>query len=364
MNWRVAFSIARKDIVDAVRNMYILFSLIMPVAMSLLLQFAFGNFGEENRTLSIVIYDPDGSRLAAGLAEEPGVAVTLVNSEAELMEQVQEATGGLLIPPGFDAAVEAGSQPELVVYSNDRRGGGELAAFRGLIEQSVWQLEDISIPAKISWETTGRPRLLESVGSEGGLGNVISKYFLIMLLMLGMAMAGVFVVPYLLIEEKEKHTLDALLVTPAGPAEVTAGKAMVGLFYCTLISGLLILLNKGWTGNWPITLAAVFLGAVMLVGVGLLLGGMLNSMSQVNTWSSVIMMILILPSWFVGIIEVPSMQAISKLIPTYYLADTLTLSLPGSATLATVWGNLAIILACVVVLYAAVMWSLRKDRVA
>jgi ABC-2 type transport system permease protein len=360
MNWRVAFSIARKDIVDAVKNMYILFALIMPIVMSLLMQAVFGNIGEPG-TLKVVVYDPGGSRLVENLNSLPDVAVTEVDSEEELDEQARDATGGLLVPAGFDAAVDANQQPELIVYTNDRRGGGELAAFRGLVEQQIWQLKGVSMPAKIAWNSVGSPRLLQG---EAQVGDVMTQYFFIMLLVMGLAMVGVFVVPYLLIEEKEKHTLDALLVTPAGPAEVAAGKAMVGIFYCAVVSIVLAFLNKGWAGNWAFTLAAMALGSLMMVAIGLFLGGFLNTMHQVNTWSSVLMLTLLLPSWFTGIIDVPSLETVSKIIPSYYLADTLTLSLPGMATFANVWLNLAILLACVILIFGAVVWSLRRERVA
>ncbi len=42
MNWRVVLAIARKDIVDAFNNRYILFTLVMPIGISLLFRLAFG----------------------------------------------------------------------------------------------------------------------------------------------------------------------------------------------------------------------------------------------------------------------------------------------------------------------------------
>jgi hypothetical protein len=41
MNSRAIVTIARKDIIDAVRNLYILFGLLLPIGLSLFMGFVF-----------------------------------------------------------------------------------------------------------------------------------------------------------------------------------------------------------------------------------------------------------------------------------------------------------------------------------
>ena len=119
-------------------------------------------------------------------------------------------------------------------------------------------------------------------------------------------MVGIFVVPYLLVEEKEKGTLKAVLVSPATYADVVAGKGLVGLFYALLVAVILLLLNGGFGGNVVITLLSVVLGSIFLVQVGLLMGAAFKAINQVNSWSSIVMIVLMLPGMFGDFLPPPS----------------------------------------------------------
>ncbi|MGQ9555214.1 MAG: ABC transporter permease [Anaerolineae bacterium] len=354
MNWRAIWAIARKDIVDAVKNMYILFGLVLPIGLSFLMRLAFPVGGEE-RILTVAVYDPGGSRFVAGLQVLPEVQLLTVASAEELPEVVKvKATGGLAVPVGFDEAVQAGHQPELTVYVNSRRGGGELAAFGSLVQQQVWALVEQEMPARI---------VRIPVASGPGIGDDfrLDRYLLVLLVVMALAMTGTFVVPMLLVEEKERHTLEALLVSPAGPPEVAVGKAIVGLVYSTLVAAVLVALNRGWEGDWPVTELALLLGALFLVLVGLLMGGFFHSVTQVNTWSSIVMLITMLPSWLT-VVQIPvPLEVLFRLIPTHYLAQAMGLALAGDASPARVWGNLAVLLASTVIAFAAVVWRLRRE---
>jgi ABC-2 type transport system permease protein len=357
MNWRIVWAIARKDIVDAIKNMYILFALVLPVGMSLLLGVVFPS-EQEILTMTVAVYDPGGSRLVSVLRELPETQVRDVASAEELAEVVRkDATGGLIVPAGFDAAVSAGQQPDLTVYLNRRRGGGELAVFQRMVEQQVWAMVGQSYPVKISWMDVENPAGIQKPG-----GFQLQDYMLVIFLVMGLAMVGTFMVPTLLVEEKEKHTLDALLISPARPAEVMAGKALTGLVYCLLISGLLIVLNRGWTGNWPMTLVALVVGSLFVVAVGLLMGGLFHTTNQVNTWSSIVMLALMIPSWSGIFGNPPIVEQLFDLVPTHYMANVLQLSLAGEASLGRVWMDLAVLGGSTILVLGAVLRVLRREN--
>ena len=65
MNWRAVLAITRKDVVDAVKNLYILFGLVLPIGLSLLFSLAFPG-PDELATLTVAVHDPGGSRLVTG----------------------------------------------------------------------------------------------------------------------------------------------------------------------------------------------------------------------------------------------------------------------------------------------------------
>jgi ABC-2 type transport system permease protein len=190
----------------------------------------------------------------------------------------------------------------------------------------------------------------------------MDRFVSVMLLVLSIVGIGVFVVPSLLVEEKEKQTLKVLLVSPAGPPEVVAGKALAGLVACLVIVGSMMILNKSWTGNWPVTLLALILGSLFLVLVGLAMGGFFKTIAQVNTWSGVFLVVLLLPSW-VTVMPLPDpFGMIVRLVPSYYLVDLLNQSMAGKATFGSVWSSLIVLAVCTAVAFSVVVWRVKREE--
>ncbi len=360
MNWRIMWAIAQKDITDAMKNLFILFALLLPIGMSIMLRPMMGGYGNGNDeiTLNIAVYDPEGSRLVAGLQNLPQVKLVETSSEQQMLDSIQvRVIGGISVPPGFDAAIDAGQQPDLPVFVNGQAGGGGIAAFRQLIQQQLWSLVDRQPPVNIEWKEAS-----SMVMPSLQMVNNTNAFLLNMMLIIGLTLTGAFVVPTLLVEEKEKHTLNVLLVSPGSLAEVVLGKALTGLFYCLLISVVLISFNDGWVGNPALTLLAVILGSLFLVVVGLLMGGLFRNTHQVNTWSTLVLLVFFIPG-VTSIVALPkSLDFIFRLIPTRYISDALTLSMAGNPYPSQLWTDLAILAVSTVVVFAAVVLALRREK--
>ncbi len=357
MNARTVLVITWKDILDAIRNRYLLLSLILPIGLSLMFQLIFGGAANTG-TFRVAVYDPDGSRLTENLRTADAVTLVRVGSLEELNEEAAgDAVGGIIIPCNFDADVDSGKKPELTVFLNIHKGGGELAAFRDILYQQVWAMSQAGAPVRIT--------IQEAPASDGRIreeGFRMDYYLLVMFLVMSLTMTGSFVVPLLLVEEKEKHTMDFLLVAPVTPAEIAAGKAVTGLVYSLLSAGVLILLNQGFSGTWPVTILAVVLGALFLVMAGLLMGSLLHTMMQINTWSTVVMMILLAPSWL-SVLQPPApIDTVIRLIPTFYLVEILNKSLTGDVSFSYGALRLGLIAVCTLALFGAVIWVMRRQE--
>jgi ABC-2 type transport system permease protein len=359
MNGRVVLSIVKKDMVDAIKNYYLLFTMILPIGMSLMFQLIFPN-EQEMGQLKIAIYDPENSRLVGLIQAYEGIEVVSVLSAEDVIERVRDdktITGGLVIPAGFDAALDAGAKPHVRAYIKPDASSIQQAIFRGMVTDQAWLLVRQEFPIQLTWGDE------EFVGSDGlTMSFNVDVYLLMVVLMMALSMVGSFVVPYLVVEEKEKHTLEALLVAPGGPVDVAAGKAIVGLIYSLLTGIILLVLNNGFAGQWPVTLLAAFLGAMFLVGLGLLMGTAFKTMSQVNIFSSVVMLSMLLPSW-VSIFTLPEpLMAAIQLVPTFYVSKIATLALASKATLGNIAPGLSALGISIVIAYAAVVWLLRRER--
>jgi ABC-2 type transport system permease protein len=359
MNGRVILAITQKDILDAIKNRYLLIGLILPVGLSLLFHVLFQGVPDVGG-LTMAVYDPSGSRLTAGLQTLSGIKILKVDSEAQLKEQVSKlgaAVGGIAVPANFDQDVNSGKQPQLTVYLNMQKVGAQLALFRELVSEQVWALNPTAAPARIIWSEVS-----SAEGSPAPPTFRLDWYLLVLFLVMSLTMTGGFVVPLLLVEEEDKHTMEFLLVSPATHSEVVIGKALTGLVYSALGAGTMILLNRGWSGNWPVTFLALLLGALFLVAAGLLMGSVFRTTMQVNTWSSIIMLVFLAPTWFT-VFQLPSvLDTVIHLIPTFYLADLLTQSLNNAVTLTGAGTDLAVLLGSMILTFGAVIWTLRRQE--
>ena len=66
MNSRVVAAIAQKDIVDAIRNRYLLVALLTPLLVAILFRVLLPGINSLNN-LTIVVHDPGNSRLVSEL---------------------------------------------------------------------------------------------------------------------------------------------------------------------------------------------------------------------------------------------------------------------------------------------------------
>ncbi len=354
MTWRVVAAIARKDLIDAIRNRYLLVALLTPLSIALLIRLITPGISTLNN-LTIVVHDPDRSTLVSQFRALPRITLIETDSASTTRAEVDriKAAGGLVVPANFDADVAAGRQPKLTVYFNNKKDTIQQASFRNLLERQVGSL--VPPPAQLNWIDVH-----DEVDSQPRRGVNLSQMLLPLLLLLTFGMTGAFVVPLLLVEEKEKRTMDFLLTSPARLTEVIAGKAFTGVVYSVLIAGVLLALNRQLVGNWPLTLLTILAGLLLVVAIGLLMGSLFQTTMQVNTWASLALLVVIAPSFpFPGAPAV--LETAMYFIPTYYFVEALQLSLAGTSP-ARMWGHLAVVLACIFVSFFAVTWAMRREQ--
>lgn len=352
MNFRVVSAITRKDLIDAIRHRYLLTMLVTPLFVALLFRVILPG-GENSSLLTIVVHDPGGSGLVAELRQIPLIAVVEAASPDAAAGEVEKrkAIGGLVVPAGFDAELAAGKQPELTVYVNNDKTVFEQDAFRRLLDKTVRAFAQQPEPARLSWVDVNKTQ--ETLG-----GLSLDQLLLPLLLILTLGMTGSFVVPLLIVEEKEKRTLDFLLNSPASLNEIIAGKALTGMVYTLLIAGLLLGINRRFIQNWWLTSLTIVLGLLFVVGVGLVVGTLLKNTMQVNTWASFVLLILLAPSFpLMGITK--WFETAMRIVPTYYLSEALKLSMAGTAS-TQLWIYWAVLLACTVIVFVAAAWTLHR----
>ena len=300
MNPRIAISIAIKDLKDAVRDGRVLLPLLLPLGLGFLYNVAMPDV--QRPTVSVAITTAGETQLPAALHAVSGGSVDLrfkfFASEADVKSQVaaKKADVGLVVPPSFDADVAAGRTPQLILVRPAGSPTTGAIFIASALDGALRSMAGQHPPAAVSAETVALPPDTTAVMIEIG----VRKYLVLGTLIMLIAMIAIYVLPVLLTEEYEKKTADALLLV-GSQADVVAAKVGVGLAYIAVSVPLLMVATRLIPANVPLFAAAIVLLSVTLLGAGLLLGALVRTVSQLNTWSGIPLLVVIMPVFFVGI---------------------------------------------------------------
>ena len=330
MKFSRMFSMAKKDVVIITRETFFLYMVVMPIVMSLVLTAALGSVTARP---SLAIYGED--ELVSILEEEPSLNVTIFSSEESLREAVLEGEydGGLLVSP----------TPKLLISGksllNERVTIG--ATLANAFREVSGKEETILFETKV-------------IGTDKDPWKVRFVPFLVMLAAL---VAGM-IISASLIEEREKKTLNAVLVTPITPLEVIIAKALFGLFLGLILGIIILVLNGALTGGFLLIMLFLILGTTFTVALGLMAGVMMDNITDLITRMKIFGVILYFPALIIMFPQIP--QWLGKFFPTYYFIDPIFSITQKGAGWSDVWWKAVILLACDVVVLALASKVLRK----
>jgi ABC-2 type transport system permease protein len=171
-------------------------------------------------------------------------------------------------------------------------------------------------------------------------------------------------VPYLMVEEKESRTLDALLVSPASIGQVVVGKAIAGMVYGLVAAGVVLAFNRTLVVHWELAILAAACGTLFAVAVGLLLGSIFDNPQNMSLWMGLTLIILLLPAFLslAASSALPKLpRAIMPWIPSAALTKAIRISFSGSVPLDQVFLNLGIVLGSTILLLTTVVWIVRRS---
>jgi ABC-type polysaccharide/polyol phosphate export permease len=176
-------------------------------------------------------------------------------------------------------------------------------------------------------------------------------------------MAGMVLVPSLMLEEKRNRTLDALLVSPASAGQITIAKALTGLFFCLLGFTIASLFNTSLIMQWGLVLLAGLCMILFTVSLGLLLGALVEDRQRLMVWANVSIFPLliaifisieteVLPRW---------LTTICRWLPLTVAFDLLRASFTPQASLAFIAPRLIDIFLFIIILLGMVAWKIRRS---
>ncbi|MBC7252792.1 MAG: ABC transporter permease [Actinobacteria bacterium] len=288
------------------RNPYLVFAFLAPFFYAAVFQFVF-NLGKDEPRLAV--YEEGEPRIVSALEGNQGLRLTVAESGEDLRRLVEEkkVDVGAIIDREDLERLEAGEEATLEIYVN----GESLARNRSIALASLMDaLRGVS---------PGAPRVrVETVrlGEERPLS--VMEMFLPFIIIIVIVVGAYFLPASFLVTEKERRTLEALLVTPVSLAEVLVAFGLTGLVISLGMGIVLLLLTVG-IPNPPLVLSVLFLGSVLAGEWGLIMGlasrdqtSMVAYMKSINIFIVGPVLFVIFPSW---------PQWIARLFPTYYIAN-------------------------------------------
>jgi ABC-type transport system involved in multi-copper enzyme maturation permease subunit len=354
---RIIFTITYKDILDALKNKITLSIILSSMVMVLsIFIFPFLISLRANKPTAFV-YDPAKSNLLKSLTRHSDFSLRLTESmeamETSLIASPVEPIG-LVIPAGFE---QEGSRAEIQVIEGYYAHWADLdmiseqaAFFEHQLGSAYGQTVRVNLDShKVypSYDSTGQMSIFAILSA-------------VLILIFGLALT-----PYLLVDEKEAHTLEALITSPARYSHILNAKATTGAFYYFLAATILFVFSYHLVVHWEIAILGVFLGSVATVGLGLLAGVNVDNPATLNLWMGVLVIVLIIPTILGGIDpnRLPDLlQAIMPWISTVAISRLFRIALAENVTGTPFGESIAILCLSTLIMYGFMFWKCRRTE--
>lgn len=332
-----------------------LLSLKSDTVMLVLMLFAFTVFilvparsaPMETRHASVAVVDDDRSPLSlrlfdALLPPQFQPPVRLESREVELALDRGQYTFILHIPSRFQADLIAERQPELQLLV-DATAMSQAGNGAGYIEQVVQQV----ITEWLGAGSTQPPVQLTVHALYNP--NLYSTWFLAIIQIINVvAMLAIVLTGAALIRERERGTVEHLLVLPLTPVDIALAKVMansVAILLAMLLSLLVVvrgILDVPLQGSLPLFVAGTFLYLFGISAVGIFLGTVARSMPQLGLlFLPVAILVTVLSGGVTPLESMPeAVQYGMQLMPSTHFTRFATAVLFRGATLSMVWLDL------------------------
>jgi len=338
MNPRLIGTLVQKDLSVFFRNRFFLVITILGIIAYLVFYFVMP--GTVDHTLEIGLYSPISIPAFEEIDEE-GLEFVTVTSEEQLQQAVIDGRfiAGISLPADTLARLLAGESPVINAFFAADVTREIKDAVAMVIQELGYMVTGQTLDIDVSEEVLG----LDLGGTPLPPRDRLRPLLAVMLIMVEtMGLAT------LISSELERRTMDALLVTPATVADVFVAKGIAGISLAFGQAALFMAIVGGLDKQPLVVLTALFLGALLVIAAGFIIGAVAKDMLSVLAWSMPVIIILLIPS--IAIAFPGSVTGWVEALPTYYLVDTIHRASNFGAGWRDTWQNLTILVGFDVVL--------------
>jgi len=336
------FSLIRKEFIQIVRDpRTLILTLIYPVVMLFLLGYAITN---DVRNIPLAVLDRDRTGQSRALldayrASDYFKLEYYITSEDEMNYLIEsnQARAAVIIPPNYGREIVAGrvGQIAFIIDGSDPNVSGTALTAAIMVGQS----QSTKIVAQRTMRETQTQMPVDVRTQVWYNPGMITAYYMIPAL-IGMILQFLttFLTSTSIVRERERGTIEQLIVTPIRSWELVAGKmvpyVLIAFFDMIeiLVAGVL-LFDVPINGSLMLLLVLSCLFLITTLGIGLLISTVANTQQEAMLTT----MFTLLPSIFLSgfmfpLAAMPTfLQAVSYLIPLrYFLIITRGIVLKGT----------------------------------
>lgn len=332
MNPWLTGTLVQKDLSIFFRNRF--FAMITVMGIIAYLVFYFVMPGTVDDTLEIGLHSTVSIPALQGIEGE-GLEFITVTSEEQLRQAVIDGRfiAGISLPADVMARLLADERPVITVFFAADVTSEIKDAVILIIQELGYIATGQTLDIEVSEEVLG----LDLGGTPLPPRDRLRPLLAVMLLVVEtMGLAT------LISADIERRTINALLVTPATVADVFVAKGIAGVSLAFGQAVLFMAIVGGLNQQPLVVLTALFLGALLVIAAGFVIGAVAKDMLSVLAWSIPVIIILLIPS--IAIAFPGSVTGWVEVLPSYYLVDTVHRASNFDSGWSDVWQNLMILL--------------------
>ncbi len=349
MNGHAVLALLKKDAALFVANRFYLLITVVGLVFYIGLYFLLPRTVDE--TLKLALYAPVLPPAFGQLTGQPGAEVQRYESEDALKAAVLQGDvqAGLTLPADILDVWAAGGVPQVRVYY-PAGSPPEVAAAVGTL---ATELAYAQTGQALQFDSTAEVLGPDLAGAQIALRDRLRPLLAVFILLVEiMSLASLVSV------EIEQGTARALLVTPMRARELFLAKGALGVGLAFLQAILFMALVGGFAREPLIILVTLLLGSAFVVGAGFLLASLARDVTVVTGWGVLVLILLAIPGF--GVAVPGLLSGWTRVLPSFYLTDTMSRVVNYGAGWGDVAGNLLILAGITAVLLALGLAALRR----
>ncbi len=259
---------------------------------------------------------------------------------------------GIALPDDLVQKLLAHEKPKIVLYLKSDLPDDYRAAYNLLMEELGFMLAGQGLKVDAEEIILGT----DMVGMQ-----IAPRFRMLPVLAVIVLMFEALGLASLITSEVEAGTLRALLVTKLRLEGLFLSKSVTGVFMAFTQAVILLVITGGLKQEPGLLLFAMFLGSLLVTGVSFLIASLARDLMTVIAWGMLVLIILAIPAFNVLLPGLASGWI--KMIPSYYLVDTVHQVINFGAGWSQMYMNLLALTGFVVAFMAIGIIALRR-RVA